>query len=357
MPWTSKSVAVRVLAAALVLTATTASGRATAASCKPCEARELVKCGHRGTGLSLQGTTAPENTVAAFEAAAAEGADMVELDVQHSADGVLVVIHDDTVDRTTDGTGCVGLLSLAELQALDAGVGTAAEGSGVSIPTLDQALGSVAIDVNVEIKINEDPACPASDRPQLAADVVAALQTIDGGRRALVSSDDADVLGEVEALAPGVETGLVTLSPDDLATVEQRGFDALHLATLAVNQDIVRATHDKGLLLHVWTENAPSRMETFIGYGVDMIISDEPDLLVQAVDAVCDAQPPCGGEAADDGGCAVAPPPASNGWAGAVLLALLGALRRRLTPRSVPRRARRHDRRLPRDRKPGDAST
>jgi len=256
---------------------------------------------------------------------------MVEFDVQHSADGVVVLMHDDTVDRTTDGSGCVGDLTLAELQALDAAVGTAVEGTGVVIPTLAEALNSVTIDMNVEIKVNEDASCPVSNNPQLAADVVAAVQALGDGRRVMISSTDAEVLAEVEMLAPALETGLVSLSPDDLTVAADGGFDALHLIGFTVDQSIVDATHERGLLMHAWTENAPNRMETLIGYGVDMIITDEPNVLAQTVDAVCDREDPCGSEPTDDGGCAISPsrPSRSSRVPGVWLLVLLWCVSRR----------------------------
>jgi glycerophosphoryl diester phosphodiesterase len=264
--------------------------------------------------VSLNGSAVAENTIESFVAAAAEGAEMIELDVQHSADGVLVVIHDDTLEGTTDGSGCVRDLSLAELQMLDAGVGTAAEGSGVVIPTFAEALEAVTLDLNVEIKINEAGGCPDSDKAKLAADLVAALQADAAGRRFVVSSFDAEVLSEVEKLAPEIDTGLLSLSPDDLAVVEQRGFDELHLATLTINQEIVDAVHERGLSITVWTENNATRMETIIGYGVDVIITDEPALLAQTIASVCASQPPCSDTAESSEGCAVVDPAPPSPW-------------------------------------------
>jgi glycerophosphoryl diester phosphodiesterase len=102
---------------------------------------------HRGAS-----GTCPENTLAAFRHAQALGADMIELDVQLARDGNVVVIHDWTLDRTTDGSGPVGARSLAELRALDAGAWFASAFGGERIPTLAEVLAEVRIPVNVELK-------------------------------------------------------------------------------------------------------------------------------------------------------------------------------------------------------------
>ena len=106
------------------------------AFCSVCMAQPLV-IAHRGASA-----TAPENTIAAFNAAA-PWADFVELDVHKSSDGELVVIHDDTVDRTTNGTGSVASMTLAQLQALDAGSKADASFSSAKIPTLAQAITAI----------------------------------------------------------------------------------------------------------------------------------------------------------------------------------------------------------------------
>lgn len=254
-----------------------------------CPAEGVIACGHRGTGVTGAANEFPENTLPSFEQAALEGADMVELDVQHSADGALVVVHDDTVDRTTDATGCVGDHTLAELQALDAAVGTPLAGQGVTVPTLAEVLAAVDLPVNVEIKVNEDADCPASDRPTLASDVVAAIQADTAAREIVVSSFDLDVLIEVRALDPGVSLGLLTLVPGDTADAVANDLDAVNLFGATYGQAELDVVLDAGLELNVWTINDPDRMAELLGMGVHMVITDEPDLMVQVRQTWCES--------------------------------------------------------------------
>jgi glycerophosphoryl diester phosphodiesterase len=253
-----------------------------------CPANAVVNVGHRGTGTNTPDNPFPENTLAAFAQAAIEGAQMIELDVTHSADGVLMVIHDRTVDRTTDGTGCVGDLTAAELKLLDAAAGTPLEGTGVTIPTLGEVLAATDLDVNVEIKVHTGT-CAATDRDQAAADVVAAIADDPRGRRFVVSSFDEDVLTAVRDLEPTIYLSLLTLIPGDATVAEARGFDALAVLSLNVrDRDDAEAIRAHGLDVIVWTENGATAIDTHLTSGVDMIITDEPDVVETVRAGWCD---------------------------------------------------------------------
>jgi glycerophosphoryl diester phosphodiesterase len=269
-------------------------------------ALEVINCGHRGTGSNSDENSYPENTMSSFLQAEAEGAEMVELDVVHSADGVLVVIHDDTVDRTTDGTGCVGDLTMAELELLDAGYGTSLEGTGELLPTLAEVLDVVAVDINIEIKIDDTASCPDSDKPALAADVIAAIRADSKARRIVVSSFDAEVLSEIRQEAADIHLGLLTMDPGDAAEAVELGFDGLNLLSLTAREESIAEVHSLGLDLAVWTENDPWRMEDHLLFGVDMVITDEPDLFQSVRAEYCETwaadQASSGGCAASEGG-------------------------------------------------------
>ena len=244
-----------------------------------CPANAVVGVGHRGTGTNGPDNPFPENTLESFEQAAAEGAQMIELDVIHSADGVLVVMHDASVERTTDGVGCVGDLTVAELKAFDAAEGTPLAGTGVTIPTLDEVLAATDLDINIEIKVN-DGACSTTDRAQVAADVVAAIAADTSGRWFVVSSFDADALTAVQDVDPEVYLGLLTLVPEDAALAEERGFDALNVLSVNVrDRDDADAIRAHGLDVVVWTENGAPAIDNHMTTGVDMIISDDPDVV------------------------------------------------------------------------------
>lgn len=244
-----------------------------------CPANAVVNAGHRGTGVNAPDNPFPENTLESFAQAEVEGAQMIELDVTHSADGALVVIHDAGVERTTGATGCVGDLTVAELKMLDAAAGTSLEGTGVTIPTLDEVLAATDLDVNIEIKVHTGD-CSTTDRARVAADVAAAIAADASGRRFVVSSFDADALTAVQDVDPTIYLGLLTLVPTDAALAEERGFSALNVLSVNVRDradaDAIRA---HGLDVVVWTENGASAIDNHMTTGVDMIITDEPDVV------------------------------------------------------------------------------
>ncbi len=318
----------------------TAESHPATGACAPCAGDVVINCAHRGTGVNdASGSAFPENTAPSFVQAVDEGAEMIELDVVHSSDGVLMVIHDDTVDRTTDGSGCVGDMTQAQLQMLDAGFNTQMASMGVTIPTLSEALAAVSLPFNIEIKINDTAGCPNSNKPQLAADVVSAIEA--DGRLIVVSSFDAIVLTEVETLNPAIETGFLSTNNNDLDAAEAGGFDAFNLIFFAADEPLIQDAIGRGLKLNVWMLNEPVRMTELIEFGVNMIITDDPDTLAQVqteycADYACDDAPPVNDKPAsssdDDGGCNLAPGPqrwSALRWSMPWLLAGLFFLRRR----------------------------
>ena len=252
-----------------------------------CPADDVINCGHRGTGTSGVDNPYPENTIPSFQQAVTEGAQMIELDVMHSADGELVVIHDDTVNRTTDGTGCVGDLTVSELQALDAAMYTTLAGSGVTIPTLAEALASVDVPVNIEIKVTEDAACPAADLDLLASDVVDAIHSDAVARELVVSSFEWEVLTNIQDLDPTIYTGYLTPLWSDAQDAADQGFSALNVFGLTYGPDEIQAITDTGLEANVWTINDPGKMDVMFGAGVSIIITDDPDVLELTREAWC----------------------------------------------------------------------
>jgi glycerophosphoryl diester phosphodiesterase len=250
----------------------------------------------------------PGNTLYAFERAAALGADVLELDIHASRDGHLVVIHDDTVDRITNGTGRVGDLTLAELQALDAGYRWSPErtgsdfpyrGRGVGIPTLDEVLTAFPDHrVNIEIK---------PPTPGVAGPLCALIRERGRAETVLVGSFHHAALREFRAACPEVVT---SASPREVLT-----FYVLHRAFLArfytpaadafqvperqgglrvVTPRFVADARAKNVDVHVWTVDDADDMERLIGYGVDGIITDRPDRLARVLGRPVDAPLPAG---------------------------------------------------------------
>ena len=242
--------------------------------------------GHRGAAGA-----APENTLAAFERAVADGAEIVELDVHATSDGEIVIIHDDTVERTTDGRGAVKDLSLAEIQKLDAGYRFvdrqgqySFRGRGVGVPTLDALFARLPeIKAIVEIKQIDPPIVPkvvaTIRRAGKEADVLLATEhdAVMRDIRREVGADAAwttgfcrgDVAAFVDWLVRGGTTGY---RPSGKALQVPPEAEGVKLVT----RETVAAAHSLGLELFVWTINEAAEMERLLALGVDGIISDFP---------------------------------------------------------------------------------
>lgn len=220
---------------------------------------------------------APENTLAAFEAAIAAGADGIELDVAPCATGELMVLHDDCVDRTTNGSGQLETMSFDALRVLDAGAWFGPEFVGERIPTLAEALDLAAghVWVNIEIKGSHLRDATIADR------IVALLRARGNRDRVLVSSFNPAILWRMARMAPQIPRALI-YSPN-LAFYLAHGWArylvapaALHPHMSLVNDAYMRSAHRRGYQVNVWTVNAPEDMRRMIALKVDGIITNEP---------------------------------------------------------------------------------
>jgi glycerophosphoryl diester phosphodiesterase len=228
-------------------------------------------------GIAHRGASgrAPENTHAAFAAALDLGAEAIELDCQLSADGELVVIHDETLDRTTDGRGPVGDRSAAELARLDAGSWFAAEFRGERIPRLADVLAQLRGHgtLNVEIKSARDLGVI---EPKLAALVAAEHAT----EWVVFSSFHPAGVRNMRAAAPWARLGVLCDQeplPDGLALAVELGAEVLIPGRRWVDGRVLAAAHARGLAVWVWTVNEPGEMRRLIALGVDAIFSDYPE--------------------------------------------------------------------------------
>jgi glycerophosphoryl diester phosphodiesterase len=248
----------------------------------------MTRCvGHRGAAA-----LAPENTLAAFRAGMAAGADAVECDVHRTRDGALVLMHDADVSRTTDGSGDIGSLGLAELRSLNC----AAQFSDgrferQRIVTLGELLTLTRGHCGVQIEIKVPKGTPYDG---IEARVVDALHEHGAFDAAQVICFDGATLARVRALAPGLPLGLLasraslpTRLQDDPAGLAALAVDCgaefLSLDRQFVAPQHRQATRQRGLDLAVWTVNDPQEMQQFIRLGVDAITSDRPDVLRHVV--------------------------------------------------------------------------
>ncbi|MCR4406029.1 MAG: glycerophosphodiester phosphodiesterase [Anaerolineae bacterium] len=238
----------------------------------------VLNFAHRGASAR-----APANTLSAFRLAAELGADGVELDVQLSKDGAVVVIHDFTVDATTDGSGPVAEKKLAELQALDAGSWFDAAFAGEHIPTLQEVMDAVGyrLLLNIELKL---PFTLVNTG--LEAEVVRLIEDNNLVDRVIVSSFHPLALRRVKSLNPRIPTGL--LYAHNLPIYLRRAWlaplaphEARHPDFTMVTPAYVRAVKARGYRINVWTVDDPDEMCRLLDLGVDAIITNRPDVLRQ----------------------------------------------------------------------------
>ena len=231
---------------------------------------------HRGASA-----LAPENTMTSFERAVELGADAIELDLHLSRDGELVVIHDDTLDRTTNGHGPVNERSLEELKRLDAGRWFGEEFAGERVPTLAEVLERFAGKVPLALEVKAGSAF----FPGIEEEVVSALRRHSAIEQAAVASFDHYALQRLKEIEPTLRTAALLVGrPVSVSAIAGPGrAEAMALEASLVTKTEVEACRAAGLQLVVWVVNEPALMRHFIGLGVDGIITDRPDLLRMAL--------------------------------------------------------------------------
>jgi glycerophosphoryl diester phosphodiesterase len=241
---------------------------------------------------------APENTLVAFDRGVALGADALELDLQTTRDGELVVIHDTTVDRTTGGTGPVASYRLDDLRQLDAGyrftpdagATTPFRGQGVTIPTLREVFARYPTQrINIDLK---------ESTPERERRLWELIQELGAQDRVLVASGDlhAPIIrfralsgGRVasSASAPEIRTFLLAAWAG-LTRRVRPAYVALQVpetwrGVRVVSPRLIAAAHRLGLDVHVWTVDDRASMERLLGWGVDGVMTDRPDTLADVL--------------------------------------------------------------------------
>lgn len=230
----------------------------------------FVVAGHRGAPL-LQ----PENTLVSFVEALRLGVNEVELDLRLSRDGHIVVIHDATLDRTTDGTGPVADTDLAALKVLDAG-------AGQGIPTFEEVLDGIDARLQAEIK---DPA------------VIEPLVTLLQPRpqewgRCSLTSFSAEVVAALAARLPFIEVGLISRDPSGelLAEAQAMGASRVLVSHAMLDQHLVRTAHMHGLRVDVWPVESAEDVQRAYDLGADGFTVDDPTLLRRSGWELCEDQ-------------------------------------------------------------------
>lgn len=234
---------------------------------------------HRGASAH-----APENTLAAFALAVKQGADAIELDAKLSADGEVVVFHDATVDRTTDGTGRLAQKTLAELRSLDAGQFFSKKFRGEKIPLLGEVFDAVGNNLLINVELTNY----ASPRDQLVEKVCTLVKKHALEDHVIFSSFFASNLKKAQQLLPQVPRGLLALGGWLGAWARSFGFAFGDYATLHPHLNDVTAqevsrVHKLKRRIHVWTVNKAEDITRLQSWGVDGIFTDDPQMALQAV--------------------------------------------------------------------------
>ncbi|MFB7356685.1 glycerophosphodiester phosphodiesterase [Streptomyces gardneri] len=223
---------------------------------------------HRGAS-----SLAPENTLISGEVARRAGADWIENDVRPSKDGVPYVLHDATVDRTTNGTGHVGKLTSAQINALDAGSWFAPAYKGARIPTLAAQL--------ADLRVRGGRLLLDITGTRGKADIARIIRTVREQKmmdRVFVQSFFPESLRQVRGLAPEVPLGLLRdkLDADPVAVTKDLGVKSYNVSdkALATRPELVAELHAAGVKVNVWTVNEPARWRALADLGVDGIITD-----------------------------------------------------------------------------------
>jgi glycerophosphoryl diester phosphodiesterase len=236
----------------------------------PADARPLV-IGHRGASAD-----APENTIASFELALEQGADGIELDVHLSADEQPVVIHDFTLERTTDGAGPVGAHRVRELKRLDAGGWRDRRFRGQRVQTLQEVLERFRDRARFWIELKGG----AAVYPGIEERVVSMVEIYDVVDQALVQSFDHAAIARVRTLNREIRVGaLVAQAPLDPGLLRPEAVSAICPGAPVLTEELLAVIRRAGLECYVWTVNEPALMDRLVDWGVSGIITDRPGLL------------------------------------------------------------------------------
>lgn len=248
--------------------------------------RPPIAIAHRGSRILW-----PENTMEAFSEAVALGYRHMETDLHLTADGVLVCIHDHTVDRTTDGSGPVSGFDYDGLSSLDAGfrhggtIGHPFRGRGIAVPTLEEVVLTFS-DVSFVVDLKTD---------ELVSPLVDLIDRLGLHDRLIVGSFSDTRLSEFRAASGNrvaTSTGATSSRAWLFASRMRRGVTGEALAlqlprttrgVRVVDRRLIDAAHSRGLQVHVWTVNHPGEMIELLDMGVDGLITDRPDLLKEVL--------------------------------------------------------------------------
>lgn len=230
----------------------------------PLDAKPILVIGHRGA-RELE----PENTVRSFCKALELGVDVIECDVHMTSDGHAVLMHDHTVDRTTNGAGLVSSFTFEAIQQLDAG-------KGERVPALQELLDLARGKVQLHIELKD---------PTAVESVLEHVRHNDMEDQVFLTTGDTEVLRRVRALHPTISLEHIFGQPPSDAVGRALSVAATRISCRFdyLTQAFVDAGHAQGLDVIAWPPNTPQEQEEAMSFGVDLICTDRPDVLIDVL--------------------------------------------------------------------------
>ena len=214
----------------------------------------------------------PENTLLAFEKAVEIGADFIELDIHQAKDGNIVVCHDPTIDRTTDGTGFIKDMNYSELRKWDAGSWKGYPGE--KIPLLSDVFRKVGDKIKIFIEIKE---CNVSD-------LISLINEFKMEKRVVVGSFKFEYIKQVRNLCGEICTALISSRvPQNLEQLIKDGIRQLSLEYHRIDKEIVKELIGRGFVVNVWEPDSEDDLSKVLDFGVQFITTNRPDLLREII--------------------------------------------------------------------------
>lgn len=241
---------------------------------------------HRGAN-----NVAPEHTITAYKKAIQLGADFIEIDLRMTKDGHLVAIHDETVDRTTDGKGAVSSYTLEELQKLDAGVTFGEEFKGEKIPTIEEIIDQFDDSTKYYIETRLVDKQPIMEEKLI--NILSEKGVID---RVIIGSFSQTSLRKVHEIDSDIPLVLTVVGDETINNIDVNKVKefAIGIAPYApqINKDFVNKMHESDLEVHVWFDNSNEKeyISNVISYGVDAVFTDFLDNTLEVMSQVISKQ-------------------------------------------------------------------
>ncbi len=236
----------------------------------------VLNIGHRGACAYY-----PENTMVSFRAASKMNADLLELDVQLTKDGIPLVIHDFTVNRTTNGRGNIAKFTYDDIKQLDAGSWFSREFTGERIPRLEEVLEFARNNINLNIEIKANPKSQPGETEAKTLDLVRKYDMISS---VVFSSFNIDSLKTLRKLDPKIFMGLLFENSwkkkvNPVTMLEDLKANSFHCSKSSVRKKWIKEFHSQHIPVLVYTVNAKTTMNKLIGWGINGIFTNKPDIL------------------------------------------------------------------------------